>query len=64
MVPNLTLLLTFLLAALCVGGLLFAILQPYLASADRIGRRTQMVLRDRTASGTAHGRAEGKQRRA
>jgi tight adherence protein B len=67
MVPNLTLVLTFLLAAICVGGLLFAILQPYLASSDRIGRRSRMVLRDRATSGaahgSAHGHAEGKPRR-
>jgi tight adherence protein B len=63
MVPNFTLLLTFLLAALCVGGLLFAILQPYLARSARIARRTQMVLRDRASSSAAPGRGEGRQRR-
>lgn len=63
MVPNLTFLVTFLLAALCVGGLLFAILQPYLANSDRIARRRQMVLRDRAPSNTVQGRGEGKQRR-
>lgn len=63
MVPNLTLLLTFLLAALCVGGLLFAILQPHLARSARIARRTQMVLRDSGSSGVVQGRGEGRQRR-
>ncbi len=63
MAPNFTLLLTFFLAALCVGGLLFAVLQPYLSRAARYGRRTQMVLRDHASSGAAHGRAEGRQRR-
>ena len=63
MVPNFALLLTFLLAALCVGGLLFAILQPYLARSARIARRTQMVLRDRAVPNAAPGRGEGRQRK-
>ena len=63
MAPNLNLLLTFLLAAISGGGLLLAILQPYLASSARIARRTQMVLGDRTSASADQGRREGRMRR-
>ena len=63
MVINFTLLLTFLLAAVCVGGVLFALLQPRLSRSARFARRTDMVLRDLAASTAVHGRGEGRQRR-
>lgn len=63
MLPDLTHVLTFLLVALCAGGLLFAILQPFLSRSARIARRTAMVLRDPVASSGVQGRGEGKQRR-
>lgn len=63
MASNFTLILTFLLAAICVGGLLFAVMQPQLARSARIARRTQMVLRDRVSPSGVQGRGEGRQRR-
>lgn len=63
MVPNIPQLLTFALAALCVGGLLFAVLQPYLSKSTRIARRRDMVLRDKSSSAAVPGRGEGRQRR-
>lgn len=63
MTPNLTLLVTFLLAALCVGGLLFAVFQPHLSRSARFGRRRDMVLRNSASSSAVQGRGEGRQRR-
>ena len=61
--PDFTLVLTFLLAAICVGGLLFALLQPQLARSARMARRMQMVLRNQASPSAGQGRVEGRQRR-
>ena len=60
---NVSMVLTFLLAALSVGGLLFAVFQPQLASAARTKRRLGMVLGTRRASTAMYGAAEGKRRK-
>lgn len=63
MAPNLPHLLTFLLAAFSVGGVLFAVFQPHLSSSARFARRKDMVLRNRASSSAVQGRGEGRQRR-
>ena len=62
MSPNVTLVLTFLLVALSVGGLLFAAFQPQMASATRARRRLGMVLGERI-SPAAMQDGDGKRRR-
>lgn len=60
---NATLLITFLLAALSVGGVLFAAFQPQLSQAARNKRRIGMALGDRASSPRSHEPDDGKRRR-
>lgn len=63
MAPNTTLLITFLLVALSVGGLLFAAFQPQLNRAARAKRRIGMALGDRASSPRSHEPDDGRRRR-
>lgn len=63
MSPTATLLLTFLLAALSVGGVLFATFQPQLNRAARAKRRIGMALEDRASSPKQHDADDGRRRR-
>jgi tight adherence protein B len=63
MVLNFNLLMTFLLSALCVGGVLFVLLEPQLARSALFARRKAKVVRDHASATTVHGRGEGRHRR-
>lgn len=63
MYPNISLVLTFLLAALSVGGLLFAALQPHMARSAATRRRLGMVLGHRVSSAAVQGANDGMRRR-
>jgi tight adherence protein B len=63
MSPTLTLILTFMLAALCAGGVLFAVLQPYLARSTRVKRRLGMVIGAHAPPLAVQGSGNGKRRR-
>ncbi len=60
---NMTLILTFLLAALCTGGVCFAALQPQLAKSARAKRRLAMVVGSPGSSAALQGVPDGKRRR-
>lgn len=62
MSPLLNLTLTFVLASLCVGALLFAILQPQIAYLAMLRRRMRMVTGDGFAIAAAHGAVGGMRR--
>lgn len=63
MSPNVVPMLSFLLAALSVGGLLFAALQPQLARSARAKRRLGMVLGEGASPAAAQGAGGGARRR-
>ncbi len=60
---NPTLIGTFLLATLCVGGVLYAVLQPQLARSAAAKRRMAMVLNGNESSTALKGATDGKMRR-
>ncbi|WP_322893438.1 MULTISPECIES: type II secretion system F family protein [unclassified Yoonia] len=62
MSQNLNLLLTFLLASIFVGGVLFAVLQPQLAHLANTKRRMRLVLGDGSSPTATHGAASGMRR--
>lgn len=62
MPQNLNLIFTFLLAGLCVGGVLFAMLQPQLAQSAKTRRRMQRILDDGSMPVAANGATPGKLR--
>ncbi|HBT00682.1 MAG TPA: pilus assembly protein, partial [Citreicella sp.] len=63
MSPAVTLILTFALVALCVGGLLFAMFQPQLVRSARARQRVGMVITHRPSSARPQEVDEGARRR-
>ena len=62
MSQNLNVIITFLLTSLCVGGVLFAMLQPQLAQSAKTRRRMQRFMDDGSLPVAANGAAQSKLR--